>query len=61
MCISLVRKAVRRKRKNILTDHFSNEGEVKATAQQESVRRAGGGKPWVPAADPGISDHGTAG
>ena len=33
MCISLVRKAVRREKKNILTDHFSNEGEVKAMAQ----------------------------
>ena len=61
MCISLVRKAVRRKRNNILSDHFSNEGEVKAMAQQESVRQAGGGKLWVPAADPGVSDHGTAG
>ena len=60
MCISLVRKAVRREKKNILTDHFSNEGEVKAMAQSESVRRVGVGKPWVPAIDRGISDHGTA-
>ena len=61
MCISLVRKAVRRKRKNILSDHFSNEGEVKAMAQQESGRKAGEGKLWAPATDPGVSDHGTAG
>lgn len=33
MCISLVKMAVRREKKNILTDHFSNEGEVKAMAQ----------------------------